>query len=869
MKDFKIACVYFWKYLKQYWVAVTIMIVLTLLATFFQVIAPIYMGNAVTALTKYVARLADPATRASASMATFYTALKLMALYFLLNVLAQFIAWMIMSKFNADATNGMRKNLFAKLQRMKIRYFDTHQDGKILSLFTSDIDNIFNALNNAVFEIVSQGALYIGTLIMMFSINVKLALITVASTPFVLVIALVIMSKARKYLDAQQDEISNLNGYVNEQINGEQVILSNGLQQESIAGFKKYNRRVKDTMFKGQFYSGLLFPLMQGLSLLNLAIVIVGGIWLIVADSMNTATGLGLIVMFVQYSQTYFQPLTQLTSIYSMIQLALTGAKRLAKVEAQPEEDLVLDGKKQEDLRSKVALNDVHFSYDEGKEILHGIDLSVKKGQMLALVGPTGSGKTTTMNLFNRFYDVDSGTITFDGVDVRDLTLKSLRSKVGIVLQDSLLFTGTIAENIKYGKPDASDEEMIFAAKQAQIHDFIMSLPEGYATRVSDEQSIFSTGQKQLVSIARTLLSDPDFLILDEATSNVDTVTEEKIQQAMDAVLADRTSFVIAHRLKTIINCEVKAMIRYQDVGMKYGENTILEHIDLEIDAGEFFVLVGPSGSGKTTLLRMLNQLTLPTQGDIYLNNKKIKEYDKQKLRLNTGYVLQDSSLFPNLTLEDNITIQLEQLGVTKEKRRARAAELLKSVELDPKVFAKRKPAELSGGQKQRVAIVRALATKPDLVLMDESFSALDPVLRRQSQDLILDLHQKLKPTIVFVTHDMQEALRLGDRIAVLHAGHLQQVGTPTQIMQQPANDFVKDFFDPECPHFWNLEYLLQTAYPTKIADAKNAVELESFDDLLTQLQKTPELRFTYQAQTYQLTYQGLLAYLAEQGGRR
>ncbi len=562
MKDFKIACGYFWKYLKQYWLAVTIMIVLTLLATFFQVIAPIYMGNAVTALTKYVAQLADPATRASASMIAFYTALKLMALYFLLNVLAQFIAWMIMSKFNADATNGMRKNLFAKLQRMKIRYFDTHQDGKILSLFTSDIDNIFNALNNAVFEIVSQGALYIGTLIVMFSINVKLALITVASTPFVLVIALVIMSKARKYLDAQQDEISNLNGYVNEQINGEQVILSNGLQQESIAGFKKYNQRVKDTMFKGQFYSGLLFPLMQGLSLLNLAIVIVVGIWLIVADSMNTATGLGLIVMFVQYSQTYFQPLTQLTSIYSMIQLALTGAKRLAKVEAQPEEDLVLDGKKQEDLRSKVALNDVHFSYDEGKEILHGIDLSVKKGQMLALVGPTGSGKTTTMNLFNRFYDVDSGTITFDGVDVRDLTLKSLRSKVGIVLQDSLLFTGTIAENIKYGKPDASDEEMIFAAKQAQIHDFIMSLPEGYATRVSDEQSIFSTGQKQLVSIARTLLSDPDFLILDEATSNVDTVTEEKIQQAMDAVLAGRTSFVIAHRLKTIINADKIAVLR-------------------------------------------------------------------------------------------------------------------------------------------------------------------------------------------------------------------------------------------------------------------------------------------------------------------
>ena len=560
MNDFKIACSYFWKYLKQYWVKMTVMIVLTLLATLFQVLAPIYMGNAVTELTKFVAQ--SGSSSAAGFMDNFYVALKWMAIYFLLNVIAQFIAWMIMSKFNADATNNMRRNLFAKLQRMKIRYFDTHQDGKILSLFTSDIDNIFNALNNAIFELVSQGALFIGTIIVMMLINVKLALITMASTPFVLIIALVIMSKARRSLDAQQDEIANLNGYINEQINGEQVILSNGLQQESIAGFKKYNQWVKETMFQGQFYSGLLFPLMQGLSLLNLAIVIVGGIWLIVADAVNTAAGLGLIVMFVQYSQTYFQPITQLTSIYSSIQLALTGARRLAKVEAQAQEDPVPDGQVLTGLKEEVALNQVHFSYDKGKEILHGIDLSVPKGQMLALVGPTGSGKTTTMNLFNRFYDVDSGSVTFDGVDVRKLTLESLRAKVGIVLQDSLLFTGTIADNIKYGRPDASDEAMVNAAKQAQIHDFIVSLPDGYETQVSDEQSIFSTGQKQLVSIARTLLSDPDFLILDEATSNVDTVTEEKIQKAMDAVLKGRTSFVIAHRLKTIINADEIAVLR-------------------------------------------------------------------------------------------------------------------------------------------------------------------------------------------------------------------------------------------------------------------------------------------------------------------
>ncbi|MEY8662829.1 ABC transporter ATP-binding protein [Ligilactobacillus faecis] len=562
MKDLKKACRYFYKYLSPYWKASAVMVISTIAAAFFQVIAPVYMGNAVTELGKYLAQYMDPKTRATASMASFYQALFLMGAFFLANAIAQYISWMIMSRFAADATNGMRKNLFAKLQRMKIKYFDTHQDGKLLSLFTSDIDNILNALNNAIFELISQGALFIGVIIVMFSINVKLALLTMASTPVVILIALIIMNKARKYLDAQQDEISNLNGYVNEQINGEQVILSNGLQQESIAGFDKQNQKVKETMFRGQFYSGLLFPLMQGLSLLNLAIVIVGGTWMVADSQMNTAVGLGLIVMFVQYSQTYFQPLTQLTSIYSMIQLALTGARRLAEVEEQPEEDTVPNGQVMQPVKERVSLEDVHFSYNKGKEILHGIDLSVAKGQMLALVGPTGSGKTTTMNLFNRFYDVDSGAVKFDGLDVRTLTLGSLRQHIGIVLQDSVLFTGTIADNIKYGRPDASEAEMIEAAKQAQIHDFISTLPAGYATQISEEHALFSTGQKQLISIARTLLSDPDFLILDEATSNVDTVTEEKIQKAMDAVLAGRTSFVIAHRLKTIINADEIAVLK-------------------------------------------------------------------------------------------------------------------------------------------------------------------------------------------------------------------------------------------------------------------------------------------------------------------
>lgn len=550
MSNTKKALCYFAKYLKPYWKGITIVVILSLISSGAQVMAPTYLGRSVTALTTYLVDL----KKGTASMNTFYSALWSMFLFYLLSQIAIFIAWMVMSKFNADSTNDMRENLFAKFQRMLVRYFDTHQDGKLLSLFTSDLDNIFNAMNNAIFEIISQGIMFVGTIIVMFTINSTLAWTTIATTPFILIISVLLMKKARVYIDKQQDEIGDLNGYITEQINGEKVIITNGLRQESVNGFKVYNNKVRTALFKGQFYSGILFPLMNGLNLLNLAIVIAMGSWMIISGQISQAIGLGLIVTFVEYSQVYFQPLTQITSIYSMIQLALTGARRLATVEEQKDENEVPNGKVISGLNHGVKLENVHFGYNKDKEILHGVNISVDKGQSVALVGPTGSGKTTIMNLLNRFYDVNSGKVTFDGTDVRDIQLTSLRNNVGIVLQDSVLFTGTVADNIRYGKPNASMDEVISAAKQANIHDFIETLPDGYDTQVSDASSIFSTGQKQLMSIARTILTNPPFLILDEATSNVDTVTEEKIQKAMDTVIAGRTSFVIAHRLKTILN---------------------------------------------------------------------------------------------------------------------------------------------------------------------------------------------------------------------------------------------------------------------------------------------------------------------------
>ena len=554
----KKALAYFARYLKPYWKGILVVVILSLISTVTQVLAPLFLGNAVTSLTKFV----GSAFKGHAQLDAFYKGLGLMMLSYIMGIIAIFIAWMVMSRFNAFSTNDMREHLFSKFQRMMIKYFDTHQDGKLLSLFTSDLDNIFNAMNNAVFEVISKGSLFIGVIIVMFAVNVKMALMTVATTPFILVVSLFIMRRARKSLDRQQDEISDLNGYINEQLNGQKVIITNGLQQQSIAGFKKYNDRVRSAMFKGQFYSGMLFPLLNWLSLLNLAIVIGGGAWLIVIGQVSQAVGLGLIVAFVQYSQTYFQPLTQLTSIYSLIQLALTWARRLNSVEEQDEENAVPNGKVLNGVKDGVRLENVHFGYSKDKEILHGIDINAPRGKEVAIVGPTWSGKTTIMNLINRFYDVDSGHVMFDGTDVRQFTLKSLRDNVGIVLQDSVLFTGTIADNISYGQPDASHEEIVAAAKEAQIDDFIQSLPDGYDTQVTDENELFSTGQKQLISIARTILTDPAFLILDEATSNVDTVTEEKIQKAMDAVIAGRTSFVIAHRLKTILNADEIIVLR-------------------------------------------------------------------------------------------------------------------------------------------------------------------------------------------------------------------------------------------------------------------------------------------------------------------
>ena len=551
MKTFK----FFWNYFKIYKISFIVVIAMIIIATVAQALFPVFAGQTVTELANLVIAYQDG--NPDMVWQSLLGLLINLAYVLIVLVVSSLIYMVLMSRIIAESTNEMRKGLFGKLSRLTVSFFDRHQDGDILSRFTSDLDNILQAFNESLVSVMTNIALYIGLLIVMFAKNVTLALITIASTPIAVIMLIVILKLARKYTNLQQKEVGKLNAYMDESISGQKAVIVQGIQEDVIAGFVEQNERVRKATFKGRMFSGILFPVMNGMSLVNTAIVIfVGSAVLLNDQNIETATALGLIVMFTQFSQQYYQPIIQLAASWGSLQLAFTGAERIQEMFDAEEEIRPQDAPVFTELREGVEIRKVDFSYLPGKPILKDVSISAPKGKMIAVVGPTGSGKTTIMNLINRFYDVDAGSISFDGTDIREFDLDSLRSKVGIVLQDSVLFSGTIRDNIRFGVPDASQEMVEAAAKATHIHDYIESLPDKYDTLINDDQSVFSTGQNQLISIARTLMTDPQVLILDEATSNVDTVTESKIQNAMEAIVAGRTSFVIAHRLKTILNAD-------------------------------------------------------------------------------------------------------------------------------------------------------------------------------------------------------------------------------------------------------------------------------------------------------------------------
>ncbi|HEL9597811.1 TPA: ABC transporter ATP-binding protein [Streptococcus suis] len=552
---------FFWFYFKRYKLSFAVIFLAIVTATYLQVKTPVFLGNAITEMGKigqaYFASVQMGQSDFKPDLSDFNGVMLNLFFAYAATVVASLIYTLLFTRIVAHSTNRMRKGLFGKLERLTVAFFDSHKDGDILSRFTSDLDNIQNAFNQSLTQVVTNIALYVGMVIMMFRQDTRLALVTIASTPVALIALVIIIRLSRKYTDKQQAAVSKLNAYMDEKISGQKAIIVQGVQEETIDGFLELNEEVRRTTFKGRLFGGILFPFMNGMSLVNTAIVIFAGSSIVLNDSsLETAAALGLVVTFVQYSQQYYQPIMQVAASWAELQLAFTGAHRIQEMFDEPEEVRPQNAPLFTELKEGVEIKDIDFGYLPGQKVLDKVSISAPKGKMVAVVGPTGSGKTTIMNLINRFYDVNGGSVAFDGRDIREYDLDSLRDKVGIVLQESVLFSGTIADNIRFGDESISQEMVETAARATHIHDFIMSLPEGYETFVTDDENVFSTGQKQLISIARTLLTDPQVLILDEATSNVDTVTEAKIQKAMEAIIAGRTSFVIAHRLKTILNAD-------------------------------------------------------------------------------------------------------------------------------------------------------------------------------------------------------------------------------------------------------------------------------------------------------------------------
>ncbi|HEX5968641.1 MAG TPA: ABC transporter ATP-binding protein [Intrasporangium sp.] len=448
----------------------------------------------------------------------------------------------------------LRQDVEAKLNRLPLPYFDKQPRGEILSRVTNDIDNVSMSLQQTLSQLLNSLLTVIAVLAMMFWISWVLALIALVTIPVSIVVTGMIAKRSQKMFVQQWRNTGELNGIVEETYTGHGLVKVYGRQKETEASFRTKNDELFGAAFGAQFISGIIMPVMMFIGNLNYVVVAVVGGLKVASGSMS----LGDVQAFIQYSRQFTQPLTQVASMANLLQSGVASAERVFEVlDAEEQEPEVAVPDVIDNPRGEVAFEDVFFSYSPDQPLIEHLDLSVRPGQTVAIVGPTGAGKTTLVNLIMRFYELDAGRITLDGLDIRDLTRQGLRSRIGMVLQDTWLFAGTIRDNIAYGRPDATEEEVLAAARATYVDRFVHSLPDGYDTVLDDEASNISAGEKQLITIARAFLSDPALLILDEATSSVDTRTELLVQHAMAALRSDRTSFVIAHRLSTIRDADL------------------------------------------------------------------------------------------------------------------------------------------------------------------------------------------------------------------------------------------------------------------------------------------------------------------------
>lgn len=478
-------------------------------------------------------------------------ALFVMAAVYIIGVGANYAQAKIMLTVAQNALKRIRNDLFEKLQSLPVRYYDTNSNGDLMSRFTNDVDTIGNMLSSTLVQLFSGALSIVGTLILMIYTNIWLTLVTVIMIPLMMKAGGAVARRSQKYFSAQQSSLGALNGYIEETVTGQKVVKVFCHEDVAAEEFELLNRDLRDNQIRAQFFGGIMGPVMGNLSQVNYALTACVGGLLCVFRGFDV----GGLSVFLNFSRQFSRPINEISMQVSNVFSALAGAERVFTVmDEAPEPEDDKDAVTLNPMKGHVILDHVTFGYNPDKVILNDVSLYAKPGQKIAFVGSTGAGKTTITNLINRFYDIQSGSITIDGVDIRHIRRENLRSNIAMVLQDTHLFTGTVMENIRYGRLDATDEEVIQAAKTASAHSFIMRLPHGYQTMLEGDGANLSQGQRQLLNIARAAVSKAPVLILDEATSSVDTRTERHIEHGMDRLMADRTTFVIAHRLSTVRN---------------------------------------------------------------------------------------------------------------------------------------------------------------------------------------------------------------------------------------------------------------------------------------------------------------------------
>jgi ATP-binding cassette, subfamily B, multidrug efflux pump len=560
-RDFKATMRKLLEYLSAYRLGLIVVLIFAVASTVFNIVGPKILGNATTKLFEGV--LAEIAGTGSIDFGYIGNIILLMVFLYLLSALFSFIQGWIMAGISMKVTYRFRKDISEKINRMPLKYFDGTSQGEVLSRVTNDVDTVSQTLNQSLSQIITSVVTVVGVLVMMFSISWLMTLVALVIIPLSFGITAAVIMQSQKFFKEQQVYLGHVNGHIEEMYGGHIVVKAFNGEKQSVEKFDRFNSVLYHSAWKSQFLSGLIFPIMSFVGNLGYVGVAILGGYLAIRGTIT----IGDIQAFIQYMRLFTQPIMQIANASNVLQQTAAAAERVFEFLAESEEvEDTADPIQLKNIQGHVEFRNVRFGYNPDNIVINDFSAHVEPGQRIAIVGPTGAGKTTMVKLLMRFYDVTSGAILIDDHDIREFSREDLRANFGMVLQDAWVYNGTIMDNIRYGRLDATDEEVFAAAKAAHVDHFVRTLPDGYNMVLDEEAGNVSQGQKQLMTIARAFLADPKILILDEATSSVDTRTEVLIQRAMDQLMKNRTSFVIAHRLSTIRNADLILVMNHGDI---------------------------------------------------------------------------------------------------------------------------------------------------------------------------------------------------------------------------------------------------------------------------------------------------------------